>query len=68
MVHLHYYDTGETWGRIHLRNVEQCTCVAGEIQCERVRYTSKTCFQLLQSCAFVETMSETQYEVVFTVT
>ncbi|XP_033992693.1 hepatocyte growth factor activator isoform X1 [Trematomus bernacchii] len=39
MVHLHYYDTGETWGRIHLRNVEQCTCVAGEIECERVRYT-----------------------------
>ncbi|XP_044039495.1 hepatocyte growth factor activator isoform X1 [Siniperca chuatsi] len=38
-VHLRYYDTGESWGRIHLRNVEQCTCVAGEIKCERVRYT-----------------------------
>ncbi|XP_054457788.1 hepatocyte growth factor activator [Anoplopoma fimbria] len=38
-VHLHYYDIGESWGRIHLRNVEQCTCVAGEIKCERVRYT-----------------------------
>ncbi|KAK5848388.1 hypothetical protein PBY51_006007 [Eleginops maclovinus] len=39
IVHLHYYGSGETWGRIHLRNVEQCTCVAGEISCERVRYT-----------------------------
>ncbi|XP_034531996.1 hepatocyte growth factor activator isoform X2 [Notolabrus celidotus] len=39
-VHLRYYDTGESWGRIHLRNVEQCTCVAGEIKCERVRYTT----------------------------
>ncbi|KAK2899792.1 hepatocyte growth factor activator [Channa argus] len=38
-LHLRYYDTGESWGRIHLRNVEQCTCVAGEIKCERVRYT-----------------------------
>ncbi|XP_058481235.1 hepatocyte growth factor activator isoform X3 [Solea solea] len=38
-VHLRYYDIGESWGRIHLRNVEQCTCVAGEIKCERVRYT-----------------------------
>ncbi|XP_074518278.1 hepatocyte growth factor activator serine protease isoform X2 [Halichoeres trimaculatus] len=39
-VHLCYYDTGESWGRIHLRNVEQCTCVAGEIMCERTRYTT----------------------------
>ncbi|KAL7375079.1 hypothetical protein ABVT39_011619 [Epinephelus coioides] len=38
-VHLRHYDIGESWGRIHLRNVEQCTCVAGEIKCERVRYT-----------------------------
>ncbi|XP_039865715.1 hepatocyte growth factor activator isoform X1 [Simochromis diagramma] len=38
-VHLRYYDIGESWGRIHLRNVEQCTCVAGEIKCERVHYT-----------------------------
>ncbi|XP_035810926.2 hepatocyte growth factor activator isoform X2 [Amphiprion ocellaris] len=38
-VHLRYYDIGESWGRIHLRNVEQCTCVAGETKCERVRYT-----------------------------
>ncbi|XP_065806314.1 hepatocyte growth factor activator isoform X1 [Labrus bergylta] len=38
-LHLRYYDTGESWGRIHLRNVEQCTCVAGEMECERVRYT-----------------------------
>ncbi|XP_008296633.1 hepatocyte growth factor activator [Stegastes partitus] len=37
--HLRYYDIGESWGRIHLRNVEQCTCVAGEIKCERDRYT-----------------------------
>lgn len=43
--HLHYYNAGESWGRIHLRNVEQCTCAAGEIKCERVRYTSKIqCF------------------------
>ncbi|KAK7909850.1 hypothetical protein WMY93_014534 [Mugilogobius chulae] len=27
-------------GRIHLRNVEQCTCVAGETRCERVHYTA----------------------------
>lgn len=40
-LHLRYYDTGESWGRIHLRNVEQCTCVAGETKCERVRYSSK---------------------------
>lgn len=46
-LHLRYYDTGESWGRIHMRNVEQCTCVAGEINCERVHYTSKTCYQLL---------------------
>lgn len=49
-IHLRYYDTGESWGRIHLRNVEQCTCEAGEIKCERVRYTSKICFQLLLFC------------------
>ncbi|CAJ1086238.1 hepatocyte growth factor activator isoform X2 [Xyrichtys novacula] len=39
-VHLRYYDTGESWGRIHLRNVEQCSCMAGQIKCERVRYTT----------------------------
>uniref|UniRef100_A0A8C6U3P5 trypsin n=1 Tax=Neogobius melanostomus TaxID=47308 RepID=A0A8C6U3P5_9GOBI len=39
-VHLHYYDDGESWGRIHLRNVEQCSCAAGEITCERVHYTT----------------------------
>lgn len=43
--HLRYYDIGESWGRIHLRNVEQCTCVSGEIECERTRYSSKMCFQ-----------------------
>lgn len=43
--HLHYYEAGESWGRIHLRNVEQCMCAAGEIKCERARYTSKIqCF------------------------
>ncbi|CAL8327272.1 unnamed protein product [Lota lota] len=36
--HLRFYDIGESWGRIHLRNVEQCACVAGGIRCERVRY------------------------------
>lgn len=49
-IHLRYYDIGESWGRIHLRNVEQCTCAAGEIECERVRYTSKTNFELLLFC------------------
>ncbi|XP_029382246.1 hepatocyte growth factor activator isoform X2 [Echeneis naucrates] len=38
-VHLRYYDIGESWGRIYLRNVEQCTCLPGETKCERVRYT-----------------------------
>lgn len=63
-LHLRHYDTGESWGRIHMRNVEQCTCVAGETNCERVRYTSKTRCQFLlplhppfvcaQRSAFVE--------------
>ncbi|XP_036407537.1 hepatocyte growth factor activator [Megalops cyprinoides] len=39
-VHMKYYDIGESWGRIHRRNVEQCTCDNGEILCERVRYTA----------------------------
>ncbi|XP_061922140.1 hepatocyte growth factor activator isoform X2 [Entelurus aequoreus] len=38
-VHLHYYVEGESWGRIYLRNVEQCTCIHGQIECQRVRYT-----------------------------
>uniref|UniRef100_A0A674EIZ7 trypsin n=1 Tax=Salmo trutta TaxID=8032 RepID=A0A674EIZ7_SALTR len=38
-IHLRYYDVGKSWGRIYLRNVERCTCVDGEISCERVRYT-----------------------------
>lgn len=37
--HLRHYDIGESWGRIHLRNVEHCTCEAGEISCQRVHYT-----------------------------
>lgn len=40
-LHLRYYDNGESWGRIHLRSVEQCSCQAGEVQCRRVRYTGK---------------------------
>lgn len=48
--HLRRYDTGESWGRIHLRNVEQCTCEAGEISCQRVHYTSKMCFLPLSPC------------------
>ncbi|KAM3590552.1 uncharacterized protein V6R79_011763 [Siganus canaliculatus] len=39
-LHLRYYDAGESWGRIHLRNVEQCTCDAGQVKCERVHYTA----------------------------
>uniref|UniRef100_H3CKM3 trypsin n=1 Tax=Tetraodon nigroviridis TaxID=99883 RepID=H3CKM3_TETNG len=38
--HLRYFDAGESWGRIHLRNVEQCTCAAGQVSCEKVRYTA----------------------------
>ncbi|XP_067117644.1 hepatocyte growth factor activator isoform X2 [Osmerus mordax] len=38
-VHLRYYDIGESWGRIHLRNVEQCRCVAGQISCKNTHYT-----------------------------
>ncbi|XP_046905082.1 hepatocyte growth factor activator isoform X2 [Hypomesus transpacificus] len=38
-VHLRYYDIGESWGRIHLRNVEQCKCVAGQISCKSTHYT-----------------------------
>ncbi|KAJ8262318.1 hypothetical protein GJAV_G00165100 [Gymnothorax javanicus] len=38
-VHLRYYDHGESWGRIQNRNVEQCSCVTGAIECQRVRYT-----------------------------
>uniref|UniRef100_A0A672H7R1 trypsin n=1 Tax=Salarias fasciatus TaxID=181472 RepID=A0A672H7R1_SALFA len=44
-LHLRHYDPGESWGRIHLRNVEQCACVAGEAACERVRYTGETRFR-----------------------
>ncbi|XP_028998600.1 hepatocyte growth factor activator isoform X2 [Betta splendens] len=38
-LHLRYYDTGESWGRVHMRNVERCTCAAGAGACERVHYT-----------------------------
>ncbi|TNN67869.1 Hepatocyte growth factor activator [Liparis tanakae] len=39
-LHLRYYDPGESWGRIHLRNVEQCSCEAGGAECQRVPYTT----------------------------
>ncbi|XP_061108834.1 hepatocyte growth factor activator [Conger conger] len=38
-VHHRLYDLGESWGRIHHRNVEQCACANGIIECVRVRYT-----------------------------
>ncbi|KAK6493782.1 hepatocyte growth factor activator-like isoform X1 [Huso huso] len=37
--HLRYYNTGETWGRIHNGKVEQCTCTKSLIVCQPVRYT-----------------------------
>ncbi|XP_013874993.1 hepatocyte growth factor activator [Austrofundulus limnaeus] len=54
-LHLRYYDVGATWGRIHLRNVEQCTCVAGEAECQRVRYTTcrKNPCQNLGTCRLI---------------
>ncbi|CAB1345140.1 unnamed protein product [Coregonus sp. 'balchen'] len=48
-IHLRYYDIGESWGRIYLRNVEWCTCVDGEISCERVRYTAHSPFEAPQN-------------------
>lgn len=41
-LHLKYYDTGESWGRIYMRNVELCTCLSGVVTCERARYTGTT--------------------------
>uniref|UniRef100_A0A672KXW7 trypsin n=1 Tax=Sinocyclocheilus grahami TaxID=75366 RepID=A0A672KXW7_SINGR len=38
-LHLKYYDTGDSWGRIYLRSVELCTCLSGGVSCERARYT-----------------------------
>lgn len=46
-LHLKYYDIGESWGRIYMRNVELCTCLSGGVTCERTRYTA--C--LRNSCA-----------------
>ncbi|KAF4071452.1 hypothetical protein AMELA_G00273420 [Ameiurus melas] len=37
-LHLRHYNIGEVWGRIHLRNVEQCKCGRGGVSCERTRY------------------------------
>nr|XP_057922521.1 hepatocyte growth factor activator isoform X1 [Doryrhamphus excisus] len=39
-IHLRYYEEGESWGRIYLRNVERCTCSYGHIRCQRVGYTA----------------------------
>ncbi|XP_056103055.1 hepatocyte growth factor activator isoform X1 [Rhinichthys klamathensis goyatoka] len=36
---LKHYDIGESWGRIYQRSVEMCTCLGGEVSCERARYT-----------------------------
>nr|XP_023665196.1 hepatocyte growth factor activator isoform X2 [Paramormyrops kingsleyae] len=38
--HRKHYDLGESWGRIHMRGVEQCTCEGGQAVCERARYTA----------------------------
>lgn len=37
-LHLRYYNIGEAWGRIHLRNVEQCVCSSDGVSCMRTRY------------------------------
>ncbi|KAK3523466.1 hypothetical protein QTP86_033597, partial [Hemibagrus guttatus] len=37
-LHLKHYNIGEVWGRIHLRNVEQCMCSRDGASCERTRY------------------------------
>ncbi|KAL6466613.1 hypothetical protein MHYP_G00244170 [Metynnis hypsauchen] len=37
-LHLRHYDIGESWGRIHLRNVELCKCLREGVSCDRVRY------------------------------
>ncbi|KAF5901913.1 hepatocyte growth factor activator, partial [Clarias magur] len=41
-LHLRYYNIGEAWGRIHLRNVEQCVCSSDGMSCMRARY--RECF------------------------
>ncbi|KAI5087956.1 hepatocyte growth factor activator-like [Silurus meridionalis] len=37
-LHLRHYNIGEMWGRIHQRDVEQCTCSREGVSCERTRY------------------------------
>ncbi|TSY83944.1 Protein Dok-7 [Bagarius yarrelli] len=37
-LHLKHYGIGEVWGRIHLRNVEQCTCGRDGMSCKPTRY------------------------------
>ncbi|KAM8939552.1 hepatocyte growth factor activator serine protease [Pelodytes ibericus] len=39
--HYEFYDTGETWARIHTGRVQQCTCQDGTINCHTgERYTA----------------------------
>lgn len=55
-LHLKYYDIGESWGRIYMRNVELCTCLSGGVTCERTRYTgmtnSNTWYLIARGCFF----------------
>ncbi|EMP35559.1 Hepatocyte growth factor activator, partial [Chelonia mydas] len=37
-----YFDTGESWARIHKGIVEECMCVNSRIECQNTRYTSCT--------------------------
>ncbi|XP_032644520.1 hepatocyte growth factor activator serine protease [Chelonoidis abingdonii] len=37
-----YFDTGESWARIHKGVVEECTCVNSRIECQNTRYTRCT--------------------------
>ncbi|XP_067414985.1 hepatocyte growth factor activator isoform X2 [Emydura macquarii macquarii] len=34
-----YFDTGESWARIHKGVVEECSCVNSRIECQNTRYT-----------------------------
>ncbi|XP_078250228.1 hepatocyte growth factor activator serine protease [Pogona vitticeps] len=37
-----YFETGESWARIFLGRVEQCTCVNSQIECQQEQYTECT--------------------------
>lgn len=41
-LHLKHYNIGEVWGRIHLRNVEQCMCGRDGASCEPTHYRGST--------------------------